>query len=120
MKKFMVCGSRTITDEKRVFGEIEKCWSENLGSEPVVLVEGEARGVDSIAKAWAISKNFQLEPHKPDWKKFGRGAGIVRNKEMVEASDFVLILWDGASKGTLSDIQFCEKLEKQNKVVMFI
>ena len=117
MKKFMVCGSRTITDEKFVISEIEKCWAESLGAEPVIVVEGEAKGVDSIAKSWAISKNFQLEPHKPDWKRFGRGAGIVRNKEMVEASDFVLILWDGSSKGTLSDIKLCEKLSKQNKVV---
>lgn len=118
MKKYMVCGSRTITDRNFIFTEIEKCWNENLGAEPVILVEGEAKGVDSISKEWAISKGFALDPHKPDWKKFGRGAGIIRNKEMVECSDFVLILWDGTSKGTKSDIDFCQKLGKGNKIVV--
>lgn len=117
MKKFMICGSRTISDKNFIFSEIEKCWNENLNSEPIILVEGEAKGVDSIAKEWAISKGFELEAHRPDWKRYGRGAGIIRNKEMVDTSDFVLILWDGKSKGTASDIKFCEKLGKKNKVV---
>lgn len=35
-----------------------------------------------------------------DWERYGRSAGMIRNREMINAADEVLALWDGKSKGT--------------------
>lgn len=117
--KLMVCGSRTITDSTWVFEQIDKLVQEqNFDLSTLTLVDGGAKGVDTFAAHWANEKNVQIEWHRPDWARRGRGAGIVRNKEMVEACDFCLILWDGVSKGTKNDIDLCYKLGKRNKVVL--
>lgn len=108
-KKIMVCGSRTINDEKLIFSKLDDIL---IDYPNMVLISGNAKGVDSIGEKWAKSHDIQIELYKPDWQKYGRAAGIIRNKVMVENSDFVVIFWDGVSKGTKSDIDFCKKLNK--------
>ena len=50
---------------------------------------------------------------KPDWKKYGRGEGPVRNKEMykyaLEDEPMIIAFWDGESKGTKSMIDIASK-----------
>ena len=108
--KLMISGSRGIKDSKKIYDELEKIFAAHPD---FILISGGARGVDSIAEEWAKSRNLPIEQHKPDWAKYGKGAGIVRNKEMVLAADYVLIFWDGESKGTKSVIDFCEKQGKE-------
>ena len=105
--KIMVCGSRTITNEILIFSKLDDILMQYPN---MILISGAAKGVDSIGEKWAKNHKIQIEQYKPDWKKYGRGAGIVRNKLMVETSDFIVIFWDGISKGTKSDIDFCKKL----------
>ena len=111
----MVCGSRSITEKAKIFETLNHYLSE----QDLLIISGGAKGVDSIAEEWAAKNKIPVKQFKPDWKKYGRGAGIVRNKLMVEESDFVLIFWDGISKGTKSDIDFCKKLGKQHSIMRF-
>ena len=57
--KLFICGSRTITDKEWIFTEIEKCIEENIFTD-ITILEGEAKGVDLIAKEWAISHNIPV------------------------------------------------------------
>jgi len=116
--KFMVCGSRSITDKEKIFAQLESFWNTQLNSSSeIVVVEGGAKGVDTIAGEWATSKGFEIEVHKPDYKKYARGAPIRRNEEMVKISDIVLVLWDGVSKGTQNSIDLCQAYGKKYKIV---
>jgi len=114
----LVCGSRSIVDETWIFSQIDN-WVSELGVEKseLCLINGAAKGVDSVAAKWAQANNVKTQVYKPDWAHYGRGAGIRRNEEMVTVSDNVLILWDGASKGTKNDIDLCFKKNKKYKVV---
>lgn len=49
-----------------------------------VLIDGTAKGVDTIAHKWALAHNIATERYKPDWAKYGRAAGPIRNREMAE------------------------------------
>ena len=111
--KLMVCGSRTITAEKFIFSKLDEYLA--LYNDLVIL-SGGARGVDCIGEKWASLHNVAVERFLPDWKKYGRGAGFVRNKQMAEVADYAMIFWDGTSKGTKSVIYFCKKMQKQFKV----
>ena len=55
----------------------------------------------------------------PEYERYGRGAPIVRNKQIVDYADEVVAFWDGKSKGTLSVIKYCEKTGKRCRVLNF-
>ena len=44
-----------------------------------------------------------------DWQRYGRGAGPIRNKQIVESADLVIAFWDGKSNGTRSALAHAER-----------
>ena len=82
------------------------------------IVSGGAKGVDSSAAEFAREKGILLTEFFPNYEKYGRGAPIVRNKQIVDYSDEVIAFWDGKSRGTLSVIKYCEKIGVPCKVVL--
>ena len=119
MTKLLVCGSRSITDAAWVSEKISAYVAEKgFALSELTLIEGGAKGVDAMAKAWAVENDVPVETHKADWARYGRGAGHRRNGEMVEAANFVLILWDGISTGTKNDIDLCRKNYKNYKLII--
>ena len=87
-RRLLVCGSRGITDKDWIFSQIESYWYEHLAcySDPI-MIEGAARGVDLIAKAYAVENDWKVEEYPADWEKHGRGAGYIRNDIMVKAAE---------------------------------
>lgn len=119
-RKLLVCGSRGIIDKSWIKTQIESYWYWNLACyEKVTIIEGAARGVDTIAKEYAQENGWLLEEYPAEWDKYGKSAGYIRNEIMVKAADEVLILWDGESKGTKHDIDLCEKHNKPYKVLIY-
>lgn len=89
------------------------------GYDPKVIVSGGAQGADKLAEEWARKNNIDTLIFKPDWEKFGRSAGFVRNKDIVENSDILIAFWDGKSKGTANSIDLAKKMGKIVRVVRF-
>ena len=75
-----------------------------------IIVSGGAKRVDETAEKIGEELGMKVVLFKPDWKKYGRGAGIVRNKEICEYSDMICAFWDGKSKGTLNTIDTAKKM----------
>ena len=71
---------------------------------PTVIVSGGAGGADKMAARYAQENGLDLIEFKPNWK-LGRHAGLLRNTQIVEASDFVLAFWDGKSTGTQDSVK---------------
>ena len=78
-------------------------------SRATVIVLGDARGVDSIARAVATSLGFaDIRRHIADWGAFGRRAGPIRNRAMLDENpQLVLAFHDDLanSRGTKDMIQ---------------
>ncbi|KMQ50663.1 Uncharacterized protein CHISP_2346 [Chitinispirillum alkaliphilum] len=92
MKRIAVIGSR---------GFDYSLLKETLDKEEIVkIVSGGAKGADSLAAQYARENNIELQEFLPDYKKHGRGAPLVRNKLIVDASNMVIAFWDGKSRGT--------------------
>ena len=108
----LITGSRTFNDKTLLFSELDKLDFD-------ILISGGAKGTDKLAEEYARVNNIPIDQHKPEYNKYGRGAPIVRNKEMVELCDYVIAFWDEKSKGTKSTIDYAIKLNKETKIVKF-
>lgn len=107
--KLAIIGSRTLTDV-----EIDKYIPEGVKE----IVSGGAVGVDSCAAKYAERKRLTLTEILPKYERYGRAAPIVRNKEIVDYADRILVFWNGRSKGTLSVIKYAEKVEKPYEIII--
>ncbi len=82
------------------------------------IVSGGARGVDSSAAEYAKAHGIKLTEFLPQYSTYGRGAPIVRNKQIADYADCVLAFWNGSSAGTRSVICYCKKTGKQCKIIL--
>jgi len=97
-----IIGSRGFNDYELV----KTVMNEYEGVE--VVVSGGARGADMLGERWANENGIKTLIFKPDWDKYGKSAGFIRNKDIVRNSDLIIAFWDGQSKGTKSSIDLCE------------
>lgn len=115
--KAAIVGSRSFTDYEKMRAFIAKI----RGEQELFIYEvisGGATGADKLAEQYATDTKKSLTIFKPDWK-LGRGAGIQRNEKIIQACDVCFAFWDGESRGTKSDIEFCTKMGKPCYICRF-
>jgi len=76
------------------------------------LISGGAVGPDSWGEEAASKYEMSKTIYKPDWKTYGKSAGMRRNCDIINDADLVLIFWDGKSRGTSHDIMLARKNNK--------
>lgn len=107
--RILVTGSRDWTDKVTVAQAIREAWLVAGRPYGVVVVHGGARGADYIAGVYAKRLGFSVEVHEADWS-FGKSAGYIRNKEMVNAgADICLAFIKNESKGATMCAELAEK-----------
>ncbi len=90
---------------------------EYLPQDTTEIVSGGAKGVDACAAAYAEKAGLPLKVFLPDYHRYGRGAPLRRNRQIVEYADMVLAFWDGASRGTRFVIDLCRRQGKPVRVI---
>lgn len=96
----MVSGSRHAVDPT----PIETALDEFHAASPIAhLHHGGARGVDSIAHQWALRNNVPVTSHPADWSTYGRSAGPIRNRAMLDEAkpDYWIAFPADDSRGTV-------------------
>ena len=78
--RILITGSRDWQDYTLLRQILLRTYQKNG---PYTLVHGAARGVDREAAKFALSLGCEVEPHPADWSGLGRGAGVIRNRQMV-------------------------------------
>jgi hypothetical protein len=78
--RLLVCGSMLWADYDKVEEVLDRV---TAGADKVVLVHGAARGADRMAADVARKRGWVIESHRAEWKRAGRGAGMVRNRRML-------------------------------------
>lgn len=77
----LVCGGRNFVDYDLLAGYLDglhRC-------RPITkIIHGAARGADSLAGRWAQELGIASRAFPADWKAHGRGAGPIRNQQMLD------------------------------------
>jgi len=103
--KVIIAGSRTITDPLELEKAITASGIYLNGGEITEVICGNAQGADQLGKLYAAYHNIHIKYFLPDWEKYGKAAGPIRNGEMANYAGpdgWLIALWDGVSKGTQS------------------
>lgn len=105
--RLLISGDRHYDDVEAIYvtlaGIIALNKEEN-SEEDIVLIEGGARGADSIAEAAGQLLGMKVLRYPAKWAKYGKAAGPIRNQQMLDEGkpDVVVCFHDDleASRGT--------------------
>ena len=107
--KLLIVGSRDICDF---------LLDPYLPPNTTLIISGGARGVDRLAEDLADRKGISKLILRPDYRRYGRGAPLRRNREMVDLADRVLVIWNGTSRGSAETLAYAKKMGKPVQVVL--
>ena len=82
------------------------------------IVSGGACGVDALAAEYAKQNGIKLTEFLPEYNKYGKGAPLIRNKQIVNYSDKIIAFWDGKSRGTAYTINYAKSINKAHQIIM--
>jgi len=117
--RILVCGGREFDDWKLF---TDKMWevmrTENLdnqdyfegdNSKKITIIHGDAKGADFCARLWAILWSTSEERFPANWDKYGKSAGSVRNKQMLEEGKPDLVVAFPGGNGTANMIKIARE-----------
>jgi len=102
--RVLICGGRDYSDVETAFNFLNGFHQENKITE---IIEGGARGADSIGRQWGKANGIKITTCYADWNKYGRAAGPKRNQVMLELKPDFVIAFPGG-KGTADMIKRSE------------
>lgn len=104
----LLCGGRNWTDRDKIRNLLT-----GFDSATTLIVEGGCRGADTIGREEAEKLGFEVITMKAEWKKFGKGAGQIRNQMMYAtySPDMILAFHEdlNSSKGTKHMIEVAKR-----------
>lgn len=116
--RVLVCGSRYFNDINLMSSKLTEIQEETNFD---TIIHGAARGADTLAEAWAFRHGFTTIAFPADWNKYGKGAGSIRNKQMLDEGkpDLVVAFRGPNSRGTQNMIDQAEKAGVKTIIVDF-
>lgn len=79
--RLLVCGGRNL-DEALAYDVLDRFF-EKQGWVVWLIINGDATGADKASSRWAFDHNVVSDEYPPDWKRYGKAAGMIRNRKML-------------------------------------
>lgn len=109
MNRILVCGGRYYKDQdtvnKTLFDITGLRDQYNFGT----IIHGNARGADSLGASWGYRMGWKVEAYPADWKQYGKKAGYLRNKQMLDEGKPDLVVAFPGGKGTAMMIKLAKE-----------
>ena len=115
--KVIIAGSRSFVDYEKLRSVCDSILPNQYSEPRISILSGTSSGSDSLGERYANERGFALNRYPANWKQYGRAAGPIRNRQMVEDADAAIVFWDGQSRGTKNLI---EEAKKQGLIVRII
>lgn len=100
--RVLVCGSRYFDNYRYVENILDKYHSYFKFDS---LIHGGAYGIDNLAGLWAQEHEIPMIVYRADWDKYGKSAGSIRNKQMLEEGKPDMVIAFPGGKGTANMIK---------------
>lgn len=118
MQRILICGDRNWTN----FQVILEALSKEHQRDPVeVVIEGDATGADTMGRLAAERLGIPVLSFPADWRKHGRAAGPIRNRQQLKEGQPTLVLafhdFIENSKGTLDMVNVARNAGVPAKVI---
>src|SRR5262245_29065593 len=84
--RVLVSGSREWDDPDPIRRELE------ILPRGTIIIHGNARGADRLAHQVAEELGLEIRPCPAEWEKYGKAAGIIRNRQMLQEDQPDLVL----------------------------
>ena len=102
--KVLVCGGRDYKDRDKIWRVLDSLKNQcDLKDEPLHIIEGQCpTGADLYAGQWAAQNLPSAQHHRfpANWMAYQRGAGPIRNRQMLEQGKPDLVVAFGGVNGT--------------------
>ncbi len=108
VKRVVIAGSRYFNNYDFFCSKVDFYLSHIQNQYELIILSGHCSGVDQMAERYAKEHGFALELFPAEWERYGKSAGLRRNRQMVELADYA-IAFPGGGSGTKSLIQFSKK-----------
>ena len=113
--RIIIAGSRDFENYEVVktkAAAVIKAIKEKEPEAKIEIVSGGARGVDSLGERFAREYGYKLWRFPADWNAYGRAAGPIRNRQMLEfameRNPVLIAFWNGASRGTSNMVDIAQ------------
>jgi hypothetical protein len=104
--RILICGDREFRDAKRIYAYLTMIPTTDT------IIQGDARGADTITWVCCELLGLPWESFPADWEKYGKAAGPIRNKEMLDSKPDLVVYFHNnitRSKGTLNMINMARQ-----------
>lgn len=85
----------------------------------ITVISGGAKGADTLAAKFAHEFHLKINEIIPEWSKYQKAAGRMRNHDIIQESDVIFAFWNGQSKGTKHSISLAKKYKKTCIVTLY-
>lgn len=110
----IVAGSRDFNDFELLTQKLDQLFANR---KPTRILSGAARGADTLAIEYAKLRDIPCRKFPAQWRRWGRRAGMIRNREMLEHADALVAFWDGESRGTKHMIDIATEAEIEIRII---
>lgn len=112
--KIIVSGHRDLRDAEQVDITLSEL-------KPTLIIHGGARGADNLAGQWAKEHGVPVRVYPANWGLYGKGAGPIRNQQMVDAgADYWVAFLAPTSRGTADFIRRAKAAGIPGQIVMVV
>ena len=108
--RIIVCGNKDFKDREFCLKKLKEMIPKYTNPE---IISGHASGADTFGEEFARIEGIKYSVFKAEWKRYGKAAGPIRNREMLnyamEETPVIIAFWNGTRRGTKNMVEQARK-----------
>jgi len=114
--KVIIAGGRDFNNYDLLCQKVDKILSRQSEIE---IVSGTAKGVDKFGERYATERGYSIKRFPANWGRYGKQGGMIRNEDMAEYSDALILFWNGKSKGSQYMLKIGNEIGLKIRVIYY-